>query len=690
MNAKKFLFLTFLGFQLATGQQLMDQGFKLLESGDFDQARNFFDAYLQNDPTNKTALICYGRAVGLSGEPGKAIAHFGELKQQYPEDFEITVNLNEAHLWAGEFDTARPLYEDLVRSNPNSFVALLGYANTLSNLKEYTGALAWIEKAIALDTASISAKVSRKYIRLGYADRLIKEKNYGMAEDFLQENLLDFPSDRESLISLANMYLIQKEIGKAEEAYSSLATTRLDTIRALNGLSLASHLDHRNRHALTLATDALRKAEAIDDKTLKEQTRERFVQALIWNSQYRRAGKQIDSLEQVLPQQLWVKALRATLGMYTAKFNESLNEYDDILCIDSTAFDGNLGKANALFASDRIIPAYRAAFTTLSVYEGQVDAQGLVEKINGMHTPAIEDKAFFSFDNGNNVAFGNQVSTDIPFSTKFRTTLSYLYRNTENTTTSNKALTHTVLAGITYKLMPNTRLKAVAGFNVASFTGRQYTQPIVDLRFQLKSGRLQNLEVGYQRGVQNFNADLIEREIVMNHLGLNYNLGTTFNLGWYTQAMHTQQTDGNTRNLIFSSLYYNLTKLPAVKLGINYQYISFSDQFPSIYFSPESYQALEIFGDVRGSFSEKSSYYFNGAAGTQRVEDDDPSAVFRVEAGFRQQFSKRLWMELYGKYSNIASATATGFEFTELGVKIRWNLTELPLYYKKLLAQLKD
>ena len=57
--------------------------------------------------------------------------------------------------------------------------------------------------------------------------------------------------------------------------------------------------------------------------------------------------------------------------------------------------------------------------------------------------------------------------------------------------------------------------------------------------------------LGYQREVQNFNADLIEREIVMNHYGLNYNLSTNFNLGWYTQVMHTRQTDANTRNLDF-------------------------------------------------------------------------------------------------------------------------------------------
>ncbi|QBA65581.1 tetratricopeptide repeat protein [Muriicola soli] len=682
------MFVALFIFQSALGQQLMDEGFKLLENGDFEKAETFFDAYLQKEPSNKTALICYGRAVGLSGEPKKAIEHFEGLKGQYPQDFEIAVNYNEAFLWDGQYEKARPLYESLLDLYPDSFAVHLGYANTLGNLKEYPEALEWINKTISLDSTNSSAMVSRKYIRLGYADGLIKKKNYSKAEELLKENFSDFPKDKETLISLANLYLILKEVNKAKDTYIVMATTKSDSVRALNGMSLAEHIGKNDRRALSLAAQALEKAQLIHDDMLKNQTRERYVQSLIWNSSYGKAKTQIDSLEQVHSKEPWVKALRATLGMYTADFGVSIEEYDDILAIDSTSFDGNLGKANALFASDEIIPAYRAAFKTLSVFPGQSDAQGLVEKINGLHIPTTEARAFYTFDNGNNIAYGNQVSAKIPFSTKFRSTLSYTYRNTENTLTSNQALSHILLGGISYKIMPNTKLKAVAGFNFAGFDDRNYAQPILDLRLQMKPLKLQNLELGYQREVQNFNADLIEREIVMNHFGLNYNLGTTFDLGWYTQAMHTIQTDGNTRNLIFSSLYYNLFKIPAVKVGINYQYISFSEQLPTIYFSPEKYQAVEIFGDVRGSFSEKTSYYFNGAAGSQKVEDDHSSAVFRLEGGFKHQFAKRLDIELYGKYSNIASATATGFEFTEIGFKVQWKLTEAPLFYKKLLARL--
>ena len=170
----------------------------------------------------------------------------------------------------------------------------------------------------------------------------------------------------------------------------------------------------------------------------------------------------------------------------------------------------------------------------------------------------------------------------------------------------------------------------------------------------------------------------------MSHYGLNYNLGTNFNLGWYTQLIHTQQSDENTRNLLFTSLYYSLMRKPALKIGLNYQYITFAEQVPTIYFSPEIYRAGEFFADVRGNFSEKTKFMASAATGIQKVEEDPQTPIFRAEAGLTHDFSKRFSANVYGKYSNIASATAAGFEFTEMGLKIKWMLGQKPVFYAKL------
>tara|TARA_B100001146_G_scaffold224562_1_gene242938 strand:+ start:419 stop:2476 length:2058 start_codon:yes stop_codon:yes gene_type:complete len=681
----RFVILLFIGCasHFVIAQDDMSPGFKLLEKGDFEKAESFFESYLQSDPENKTANLCYGRAVGLSGDPKRATVLFGSLKDQYPNDYEITINYNESFLWDKQYNKAKPLYQDLVEKYPDKFGAVLGYANTLSNLKEYKEALVWVNKAIALNPENESAKVSKKYIRLGYANEYVNNQSYKKGIKLLLEIFDDFPEDKDALLNLANVYLITKNTDKAKSTYRRYATSKKDSITAINGMALAEHIAEKDKEALKQAEFAKSMVSEITDAKLTEQTLNRYVQALIWNRKYGDAKKEIEKLEKTYPDSNWVRALRATLGMYTAKFKMSIENYDAILAKDSASFDGNLGKANALFASDRVVPAYKAAFQTLRIFKNQKDAKGFIEKLNGMYTPLVEDHAAYTFDNGNNVAISNTISASLPWSTKFKTSLSYQYRTTENSLTLNKAESHVATVGLDFKLMPNVSLNGVAGINNSRFE-TSYTQPVMNIKLVTKPFRLQNLELGYQREIQSFNADLIEREIVMSHYGLNYNLGTNFNLGWYTQLIHTQQSDENTRNLLFTSLYYSLMRKPALKIGLNYQYITFAEQVPTIYFSPEIYRAGEFFADVRGNFSEKTKFMASAATGIQKVEEDPQTPIFRAEAGLTHDFSKRFSANVYGKYSNIASATAAGFEFTEMGLKIKWMLGQKPVFYAKL------
>jgi thioredoxin-like negative regulator of GroEL len=670
------------------GQNSMQKGFTLLENGDFQEAESFFLTYLKSDPENKTALLCYGRAVGLSGEPNKATTLFAKLLKSYPNDFEIALNYNESFLWAKKYSEAKPLYAKMVADYPENFSAILGYANTLSNLKEYKKALNLVERALALEPDNLNAKVSRKYMRLGLANEFVNNQNYKNGERLLKEIFVDFPEDKDAILNLANLYLITKQVDNAKQMYKRYAVSPKDSITALNGIALAKHVGEKDREALLVVKLAKGKVAKFKDYELTEQTYDRYVQALIWNRKYVTARKVIDSLEKKHPNQNWIYALKATLGLYTGAAKQSILSYNAILKKDSSSFDGNLGKANALFAADRIIPAYHAAFKTLEFYKNQKDALGFIEKLNVLHTPSVEEHIAYTFDNGNNVAFSTNTAVSVPFSPKFSATLSYQFRTTENTVSSNKAESHVVIGGIAYKLLPKTLLKGVLGINNSRFMTEAYTQPILDLKLQTQPFKLQNLELGYQREVQNFNADLIEQEIVLNNFVLNYNLGTNFDLGWFTQVIHTQQSDDNTRNLLFTSLYYNLTRKPALKVGLNYQYITFKDQRPTIYFSPEQYQAVEVFGDLRGNFTNNTTYILNAATGFQKVEDDPTTTIFRAEAGLKHQFSKRFNGQIYGKYSNIASATAAGFEFTEIGLKVKWLFLSKPLFLDKIKQQL--
>lgn len=685
MFYRKYIFFLFLTVLLGKAiAQDMDAGFKMLEVGDVQNAEIFFGKLMETHPDNKTVQICYGRAIGLNGKPTDAEALFGKLLEEYPGDIEVLLNYNESMLWSRQFEKAKPLYKQLVSDFPDNFAAVLGYSNTLSNLKEYPEALKQINRALEISPGNPSALVSRKYVYLGFASQHTTLQAYDKSEEYILKIYEDFPNDKDANLNLANLYLIWPKTDKAIEVYKKMAVSYPDSTSSILGISLAHHIAGKDKLALEYSNRARSRKKQTIDTMLIQNIDQRYVQALIWNKKFKAAAYQIDSLKIDHANEPWLLSLSATLSMYKANAKSSVKSYEQILLLDSTSFDGNLGVANAYFASGRIKEAYFAAFQTLEVFDKQKDALSFVDKLNLMYSPNIRNQLSFTFDNGGNDAFANQTALYIPLGTKLIADVWYGYRKTVNTNTDYKATSNVMGAGLQYRLMPQVLLSGIFGLNQSMADTITYVQPVVTFNVALKPIPLHDLALGYKRELQNFNADLISLEIVMHNFSVNYNFGTNFNLGWYTQAMYTMQTDDNSRNLLFTSLYYSFLAKPLIKGGVNFQYVSFKDQVPSIYFSPEKYTALELFFDSRGAIVGDLRYYVSGAAGLQRVEDDPKSTLFRVELGLMYNVAGRFDAEVYGKHSNVASATAAGFEYYEYGIKLKWIITSKPLFYKKI------
>ena len=123
------------------------------------------------------------------------------------------------------------------------------------------------------------------------------------------------------------------------------------------------------------------------------------------------------------------------------------------------------------------------------------------------------------------------------------------------------------------------------------------------------------------------------------------------------------------------------------KGGINYQFIAFKNQVPTTYFSPEKFNAVEIFIDLLKD--EKSTdtnswfYSLNAATGFQYIENLKRQSTYRFQAKLGYKISDRILANIYGVKSNIASATAAGFTYTEIGFRLKWHLTKEPVFYKK-------
>ena len=647
--------------------QDMSVGFTLLETGKYQEAQTFFANVLTTHPANKTARLCYGRALGLSGESATARTLLTALKDDYPTDFEVGLNYAESLLWDADFPAAKAFYQSLVAQDSTSFSALLGYANTLSNLKEYDAAITFVNKALALQPDNANAQVSKKYMNLGKADQLSKGFQYGEAINVLRTALIKMPKDELLTSALANVYTAQKDYEKAMEMYRSLT----DSVSSRVGMSLVAHLQKNDTQALKYAKESIAFAKA--DSTQVITANERYIQALIWNGKYSQSRKAIATLTATYPTNARVAALKATLGMYTGTFSKSIAVYQAILEKDSTSFDGNLGIANAYRAQGNLDKAYAFAKKTLTFYPNQKDATALLKTIENTLAPVVETVAAYTTDNGDNEAYAVGATATLPFSDRFKTVFSYGYRTTENRTTQDMAYNTNASIGAHYRVVNNTWVEGTVGFIKANAAVNDYTDVNGSVFVRSRPLPLQYVEVGYSRTLQDFNAALLDEKIFMNNYVLNYNMGTNVNLGWYTGLIHTQQTDGNTRNLLFTSLYYNFTKNPTLKGGINYQYVGFKNQVPTLYFSPSKYQAVELFLDLTGS-AGKWSYAANAAGGLQVVEDDEATTLFRLEARGQYDISDRFQVGAYGKYSNIASATAAGFEFMEVGVKLRWQV----------------
>ena len=665
----------------------MNEGFTYLETGKYKQAETFFENILITYPKNKTAKLCYGRALGLNGNGERATTIFINLLERYPQDFEIKLNYAESLLWNENYNKAKDYYKNLLKEKPNSFPALLGYANTLSNLKFFNEALEFIDKALLTSPGNLNALTSKKYINLGYANQYVQNGDYKAALKLLLKNLQLFKKDIETLQNIANVYLISSDFSKAEATYKTIGISPQNKLTSLNSLALVSHLKGKNKKALEISSKAINYISNKTSESLLQQTKERYAQALIWNRKYKKADILIQKLNNEYPNKNWVLSLRASLNIYKSNFEKSINDYNRILKNDTTSFDGNLGKANALKASGYFIESYKSAENTLKFYKNQKDAVNFIKKLDKSFTPFVVAESSYSFDNGNNKAYSYKATSEFSFSTKFKLLGSYNYRTTSNSLSGLKATSNNVLGGVSYQLLHNIKLKSLIGLASSKTETNTFNQLVADISLLTKPFKLQNLELGYKREIQNFNAALLAENIVQNNYLINYSLNTNFRLGWFTQYYYTTQNDTNTRNLIFTSLYYNILEKPSLKAGVNYQNISFKNQVPTIYFSPSKFNAYEVFFNIikDENITKENEWFYEltAASGFQYIENSKKQRTYRIQSKLGYKFSERSILTLYGSKSNIASATAAGFTFTEIGLRFKWFILRKPFFRKQ-------
>lgn len=650
----------------------MNSGFKMLEEGHFSEAAVFFEGILEKEPNNQTAMLCYARGIGLSGQTEEAKKVFKKLQELKPGDFEVDLNMAEAFMWSKDYDIALDLYTKLYERDPKSFPAVLGLANAFSENKQYDNALKYIEEALLIDPSNSNAKVSRKFMRLGKGAVFMNSGNYEEAIKLHNLILEEDKLDTDGLINRANAFIASKQYGRAKSDYALLLRNRKKQADSYLGLSRIANLEKDKEKSLKMA----QRAVAIADSSESLNASIGVVNAYGSLKDFKSAFSKIDSMWKLYPQDPRLISAYGRMNIWSKGFSKATEYYDQLLKLKPESFDGNLGYADAHHAMSLDKTAFEYVRKTLTYYPGQIDALNFLERLHLSHDPSISTHVFSSLDNGGNVSTNyNFVGTFDPHP-NWRTYLSYYSRKAENNIgngeQSEVEKVDNYGAGVSYQVNGWLGLGAKYHF----LFSENYQRQLGEINASLRLGRFQKLDVLYKEEIQNFNAELIQRNLKLSNFQLNYNVSLPSRIGLYSQLIHTRISDGNTRNLAFVSLYYDILTTPSLKGGLNYNVFGFEQQVPEVYFSPDIFKGYEVFvaSENVNLPNAKWIYQATFAAGVQQISDEGAQGIYRFDIKAGRKFGSRFYLMAYFLRSNSAASSVQGFTYNEWGIRSRWAL----------------
>ena len=663
------LFFSKIGF----AQDDLKPGFTMLEKGQFAESVVFFKHYLNSkDSTSKTALLCYGRGTGLTGNTKEAKKVFAKLLSKYPNDFEVELNDAEALMWGKEYGEAKKYYEKLLVRKPQDFVATLGYSNALASLGDFKNALRFAIKATQIQPNNQGAKVSKKYAILAVADQYSKKQEYVQALELLENIFKDFMNDQDAYFAKAQLKIATQKYIEAEEIYKTILRVNTAHTDAYLGLSYVSFLEKNKKLAYDYAEMAINASIKEPEKKLKAQLGK--VTALGWNEKFTEAFALLAQLDKQYPKNADILLKKASLMIWDKEYATSVSLFNEALKKVPNSFDGNLGMADALFAQESDDKSREYVQKTLGYYPNQKDANDFLYKIKLRHAPSITTHNFLMSDKGGNSSTNYQLDVGIDLTTPIRLLLGYKSRIAENSIENKKARTDFYSLGFRWRIMPVWLMTAKVGQVQLTSQSATINHLLVDFSNEFNLTKRQTLELKYQSDIQNFTAGLIEKNLSFQNIIAVYNLNTAFKVGVYSQYYHTISSDGNVRDLLFASLYYNLKAEPVIKFGFNFNTMSFQNQVATDYFSPAKFNSYELFGLVENLQvpNQKLLYQISLAGGFQKIENQSLQSTYRVGLALGYRPFRNLEGHLYTLQSNSATSSVVGYTYSEIGLKAKF------------------
>lgn len=650
----------------------MQKGFDLLESGEFNAAENFFKPIYSEFPNNRTAALCYARAVGLSGNPLKAIEIFQILEKNHPEDPEIKLNLAEANLWNKTPESALEIYSELIKTQPNDFGINLGLANTFSILKNYDKALKFVNRSLEISPNNPNAVVSKKYIQLGRANNFFIDGNTNQATAILSKLLEKYQNDKDVLLSLINIKIATNQLSIAKDLGNKFNRNTEDSLYYQTSNSLISYIEGREKQSLKQAKRSFRHVDSVKNNDLKATILERYIQSLIWNRKFEQAAMQLE-IDKINLKNEQVFNLQISLSIAKKDWRKALNLVDSLLENDPTSINAKTLKASILKGLNKPKEAIEQLEEVFKTSPNNLEATKLKKAIEGQYQPKIEVSSSVISDNGGNSSITYDVLGKLHLNSTLSSGLRYSQITTMNRESSkasfermNLELKQIISSKITGKLD--------LGLGMSRFSEILKKNFNYDASLNLALFKNQTLQIGTSKRTETFNADLIASDLNISSIYLIHSFNPNPIFGSYIQLRRNTLSDKNESHSGFISAYTTISKKLGLKTGMNYQFLSFETSNPNLYFSPESFNSFEIFAAITKDGRSQKDLYYNISAtiGTQKDSFNGNMLSYRIQGNIGYKFSKRIGGELFGNYTNIASASATGFQFNQMGIRINY------------------
>jgi pentatricopeptide repeat protein len=123
---------------------------ELAETGRYEEALGFIQEYLSSAPKDAEALNDAGSILHCMGYSQEAINHLVKARNLLPDSAEITWNLSETYLAAGQAEKAAELFDEMQRMGILNADVLNRTADVLLNTGNLADAVKMLERSLEI------------------------------------------------------------------------------------------------------------------------------------------------------------------------------------------------------------------------------------------------------------------------------------------------------------------------------------------------------------------------------------------------------------------------------------------------------------------------------------------------------------------------------------------------------------